>query len=73
MSLVDEIFHRVYFDQMDKEIHSSAYEMVKKVAQFMDESSPGCAEKTLALRALHLAVMHFGTALAKNEKYKGEK
>lgn len=71
MSLVNEIFNnRIKFDSTDVIIHDSAYAAVKEIAQIMDESAPSCAEKTLALRSLHLALMHFGTALAKGEKYK---
>jgi len=72
MSLVDEIFNRVWFDETDKGIHKAAYDAVKQIANVMDEAAPNCAEKTLALRSLHLACMHFGTALAKHPKYKRE-
>jgi hypothetical protein len=69
MSLVNEIFNRVWFDDVDKCLHQTAYDAVKQVATIMNDAAPNCAEKTLALRALHLACMHFGSALAKHEKY----
>jgi hypothetical protein len=72
MSLVNDIFDRVKFDVVDIGIHNAAYDAVKQIAKVMCEAAPACAETTLALRALHLALMHFGTALAKGEKYKSE-
>jgi hypothetical protein len=70
MSLVEDMFERVKFDSLDINLHNSAYDAVKEIANIMDVAAPNCAEKTLALRALHLALMHFGTALSKHEKYK---
>lgn len=72
MSVLDEIFNRVVFDEADRAIHKESYAAVKQIAGVMDEVAPDCAEKTLAFRALHLALMHFGAALAKNVKYKTE-
>lgn len=70
MSIVDDIFDRVVFDETDREIHKACYVAVKQIAKVMDEVAPDCADKTLAFRALHLALMHFGTALSKQDKYK---
>lgn len=70
MSLVDEMFSRVKFDQTDIGVHNAAYDAVRQIAHTMCQAAPACAETTLALRALHLALMHFGTALSKGEKYK---
>lgn len=70
MSLVKNIFDRVKFDLTDVDVHNAAYDAVKQIAQVMCEAAPVCAETTLALRALHLALMHFGTALGKSNKYK---
>ncbi len=70
MSLLDEIFNRVAFDEIDRTIHQEAYSAIKQIAGVMDEVAPDCAEKTLAFRALHLALMHFGSALSKQDKYK---
>lgn len=72
MSLVNDIFDRVKFDSTDANAHNAAYDAVKEIATMMCNAAPKCAETTLALRALHLALMHFGTALAKGEKYKSE-
>lgn len=69
MSLVNEMFARVKFDSQDVAIHQSAYDAVVQIAHVMEDTAPLCGERTLALRALHLALMHFGTALAKHEKY----
>ena len=70
MSLVNDIFDRVKFDTKDISVHNAAYDAVKQIAGVMCEAAPACAETTLALRALHLALMHFGTALSKQDKYK---
>jgi len=72
MSLINEIFDRVKLDAEDLNRHNCAYDAVKSIATLMCAASPKCAELMLALRALHLALMHFGTALAKNDKYKTE-
>ena len=69
MSLVDEIFRRVQFDTSDVQVHNRAYSAVKEIAEIMDSTAVDCAEKTLAFRALHVALMHFGAALSKNPKY----
>lgn len=73
MSIIDEIFHRIVFDEIDRAIHKESYSAVKQIAQVMDEVAPDCNEKTLAFRALHLALMHFGAALSKQDKYKENK
>lgn len=70
MSMVDEIFNRVMFDDTDRAIHTECYAAVKQIAQVIDETTPDCDDKTLAFRALHLALMHYGAALAKQDKYK---
>lgn len=70
MSLVEDMFERVKFDAIDINLHDAAYGAIKQIAKIMDAGAPDCADKTLALRALHLALMHFGSALSKNEKYK---
>jgi hypothetical protein len=70
MSIVDDIFHRVLFDEKDVCLYQVIYDAVKQVGNMMDDNVPNCAEKTLAIRALHLACMHFGSALGKQDKYK---
>lgn len=69
MGMVEQIFKRVTFDDVDKRIHQEIVEAIKQIAQVIDESTPDCAEKMLAFRALHLATMHFGNALSKQNKY----
>lgn len=70
MSLVvDQIFTRVTFDSDDRQYHYDLYNKVKDLANEIDANAPDCAEKTLAFRALHLALMHVGAALAKKAKY----
>lgn len=70
MSIVDEMFTRIVFDDIDSAIYKESYSAVKQIAQVMDETTPDCDEKTFAFRALYSALMHFGAALAKNDKYK---
>lgn len=70
MSMVDEIFKRVTFDEHDREIHQLAREAIRIIAETMDNTAPDCAEKILAFRALHVALMHYGSALSKKDKYK---
>lgn len=70
MSCLGDIFERVTFDEEDRQLHSELYSDVKGIAKKMDEKAKDCAEKTLAFRALHLALMHFGAALSKADKYK---
>lgn len=72
MSMLSDIFKRVVFDEADRAIHTESYAAVKQIAGVMDEVAPDCPEKTLAFRALHLALMHFGAALSKQDKYKTE-
>lgn len=70
MSIVNDIFNRVTFDGDDRQYHYDLYTKVKSLASEIDANCPECAEKTLAFRALHLALMHVGSALAKKDKYK---
>lgn len=71
MSLaLDDIFNRVTFDGDDRQYHYDLYLKVKTLAEEMDRNAPDCAEKTLAFRSLHLALMHFGCAISKKDKYK---
>jgi hypothetical protein len=63
--MIDDIFNRVTFDEVDRALHYALYESVKDIASVMDVNAPESAEKTLAFRALHLALMHYGSALAK--------
>lgn len=70
MSLVNDIFHRIVFDQEDRDYHFDLYNKVKEIAADIDNKCPDSAEKTLAFRAFHLALMHVGAALSKQEKYK---
>lgn len=69
-NLVDEIFDRIVFDTEDRAYHFELYAKVKELARDIDSKAPNCAEKTLAFRAMHLALMHVGAALAKQDKYK---
>jgi len=70
MNIVDDIFNRVVFDETDRKIHKACYVAVKQIAQVMDDMAPDCDDKILAFRALHLALMHFGAALSRQDKYK---
>jgi len=70
MTLVSEIFHRVKFDEIDRAIHQESYNAVKQIAEIMDKVAPDCTDKRLAFHALHSALMHFGAALSRQEKYK---
>lgn len=72
MSLVDDIFDRVKLDEKDSRVHNSAYDSVNQIAKVMDEVAPDCDDKTLAFRALHSALMHFGAALTHQSKYRQE-
>ena len=67
--MIENIFNRVVFDEDDRKIHKAAYLDVKEVAERMDGCIVDSPEKTLVFRALHLALMHFGTALSKHPKY----
>lgn len=69
-AVVEDIFARVTFDAEDRQYHYDLYNKVKQLAHEMDKSAPECADKTLAFRALHLALMHMGSAIAKKDKYK---
>lgn len=73
MSMVDDIFNRVVFDKDDRAYHFELYNTVKEIANGIDERCPNSPDKTLAFRALHLALMHVGAALAKADKYQDEK
>jgi len=70
MSVVDDIFARVTFDGDDRQYYYDLGTKVKNVARDIDANCPDCAEKTLAFRALHLALMHVEGAIAKKHKYK---
>lgn len=70
---VNEIFNRVVFDEGDRKVHQTAYNDVKLIAACMDAAAPDGPDKTLAFRALHLALMHFGAALSRHKKYQEEK
>lgn len=70
MSLVNDIFTRVTFDADDRQYHYDLYNKVKALANEINANCPECAEKTLAFRSLHLALMHVGSAIAKKEKYR---
>jgi len=70
---VNEIFNRVVFDESDRKLHQTAYKDVKLIAECMDAAAPDGPDKTLAFRALHLALMHFGAAISRHKKYKVEK
>lgn len=63
--IVNEIFGRVTFDEEDRKLHCALYNQIKDLAHVMDANAPESAEKTLTFRALHLALMHYGTALSK--------
>jgi hypothetical protein len=73
MSMIDDIFNRVVFDEEDRNVHRESYVDLKEIARKMDASAPDGPDKTLAFRALHLALMHFGAALSRHPKYKTEK
>ena len=70
MSVVNDIFTRVTFDGDDRQYHYDLYNKVMGIAHEIDKSVPDCADKTLAFRALHLALMHVGCAIGKKDKYK---
>ncbi len=63
--MINEIFNRVTFDEADRALHYALYSSIKEIAETMDVNAPESAEKTLAFRSLHLALMHYGSALAK--------
>lgn len=67
--LVNDIFSRAVFDEVDISLHSFLYEKIKEIACLMDANAPESEEKTLAFRALHLALMHYGSALTKKYTY----
>lgn len=69
MNLVNDIFDRVVFDKFDGALYKESHSAIKQIAQVMNKVAPDCDEKTLAFRALHLALMHFGAALTKQDKY----
>ena len=73
MSILNDIFNRVVFDDQDRQIHKTAYDDIASIANGMNEAAPDSPDKTLAFRALHLALMHFGAALSRHPKYKEEK
>ena len=69
MSIVNDIFRQVDFDGEDRQYHYDLFNKFKALALDIDKHAPESAEKTLVFRALHLAFMHAGTAMAKNHKY----
>ena len=73
MSLVKDIFNRVVFDEADRTTHKDAYKDIESIAAGMVAAAPAGPDVTLALRALHLALMHFGAALSRHKKYQEEK
>lgn len=70
MSVINDIFKQVTFDGDDRQYHYDLSIKVKALAVSIDANCPDSAEKTLAFRALHLALMHVECALAKKDKYK---
>ena len=70
MSIVNDLFNRVTFDGEDRQYHFDLSNKVKALAHDIDKNCPESAEKTLAFRALHLALMHVGCAIGKKDKYK---
>lgn len=73
MSMISDIFNRVVFDEADRTTHKDAYRDIESIAAGMVAAAPPGPDVTLALRALHLALMHFGAALSRHPKYKEEK
>ena len=73
MSIVKDIFNRVIFDESDRTTHKDAYRDIESIAAGMVAAAPAGPDVTLALRALHLALMHFGAALSRHPKYQEEK
>jgi hypothetical protein len=73
MDAIDSIFNRVTFDKEHRAFHYELYDKVKAIAREIDEQCPNSADKTLAFRSLHLALMHAGAALSRHEKYQEEK
>lgn len=67
--LINDIFARVVFTEEDRALHKNMYSQIKNFALEHNEAIPECAEKTLALRSLHSALMYFGAAIAKKEIY----
>ena len=70
MNSVDDIFMRVTLDRVDRQYHNDLYQKIHAIAKDIDANCPDSAEKTLAFRALHQALMHSGSALSKKNKYK---
>lgn len=68
--LINDIFNRVKFDEIDRDMHSFLYNKFKQIAELMDDKAPECEDKTLAFKAMHLSLMHYGSALSKKDKYK---
>lgn len=73
MSVINDIFTRVVFDEDDRNTHKQAYADIESIAAWMVAAAPAGPDVTLALRALHLSLMHFGAALSRHPKYKAEK
>lgn len=68
--LINDIFNRVVFDEADRALHFALYNQMREIAETMDVNAPESADKTLAFRSMHLALMHYGSALSKKDKYK---
>jgi len=70
LEIIEDIFKQVAFNTTDKAVHVGMYFELTTFARRYDEHIPDCAEKTLALQSLKLALMHFGSAIAKKDCYK---
>jgi hypothetical protein len=69
MSIVNDIFKRVVFDGDDRQYHFNLFNKIKSLAEDIHANAPDCDDKTLAFRALHMALMHAENAIAKKVKY----
>lgn len=69
MSIVNDLFRRVIFDEADRALHKALYAEVEEIAVKIDQCTPDGEDKALALRALHLSLMHLGAALSRHPKY----
>lgn len=71
MSIVNDIFiHAPDFDGGDRQFHHDLFNRIKAIANDINQHSPRCEEATLAIRALHLALLHTECAIAKKDKYR---
>lgn len=69
-SQIDEIFERHPFDEEDFKLHQAIYDNLTSFSRFLDPNLPDCPEKTLGYRKLREALMYFGCAIGKKDKYK---